>query len=268
MTQIIERRGETAVVTGASSGIGKVYADRLARRGYDLILVARRTDQLGAVAADASRSYGVRATPVVADLADPSDLGRVAALIRDDPSISFHVNNAGLSKAGTVANARWADFETMTRVNIMALSRLTLAVLPGLKARDRGIIVNVGSAAGFLSQPGMAFYGGTKAFILNFTRGLQQEVAGTGVTVQLVAPAAIATEIWDVAGVPLSAIDPAKVMTAEDCVDAALRGLDLGEPTTIPSLDDPDMLARHERAAADLLDVIQTSRPAARYAPA
>lgn len=256
----------TALVTGASSGIGKAYADRLGGRGYDLILVARRSEKLRALADDLHARHGVTARPMVADLSDATQLEDVATVVSGDPSITLLVNNAGVSKAAAVADSDWADFEWMTRLNVMALSRLTLAVLPGFKARDRGTIINVGSVSGFASYAGMSFYSGTKAFIQNFTEGLQGEVAGTGVVVQLVAPAGVATEIWEVAGVPLSTLDPATVMSAEDCVDAALRGLDLGELITTPSVEDPNLLADYRASAKALFETSQTGRPASRYA--
>lgn len=263
---IATARTETAVVTGASSGIGKAYADRLAGRGYDLILVARRSEKLRTLADDLHARHGVATRYIVADLGDTAQLEEVATAVAGDPSITLLVNNAGVSKAAAVADSDWADLESMARLNIMALSRLTLAVLPGFRTRDRGTIINVGSVSGFASYAGMSFYSGTKAFIQNFTEGLQGEVAGTGVVVQLVAPAGVATEIWEVAGVPLSTLDPATVMSAEDCVDAALRGLDLGELITTPSVDDLRLLADYRASAKVLFEKSQIGRPASRYA--
>lgn len=258
----------TAVITGASSGIGRVYADRLAGRGYDVMLVARRADKLRSLADDLHARYDVEARAVVADLGDATQLEGVARRIADDGAVTLLVNNAGFSTAGVLADARWADVEAMVRVNVMALARLTLTVLPAFRARDRGTIINVGSVSGFASYAGMTGYSATKAFIHGFTLGLQAEVGGTGVRVQLVAPAGVATEIWDVAGVPLSSLDPAVVMTAEDCVDAALRGLDLGEQITVPSLADRQLLSRYEAAGLALFDTAQTAEPAAHYATA
>ena len=258
------RRG-TAVVTGASAGIGKVYADRLAARGHDLKLVARRGDLLDAVARGLRDRYGVRVDTVVADLAATSDLERVAELLAADPTVSLLVNNAGTSTMRPVHDTGASALDAMTDVNVTALVRLTLAVLPGMRDRDLGTIVNIGSVLGFAAIPGSSAYSGTKGYVLNFTRGLQDEVAGTGVRVQLVLPAATATDIWEISGVPLSALDPAIVMTPEALVDAALAGLDLGETVTLPSVEDVRLLAEYDAARFKLLAASQTGRPASRY---
>jgi len=256
----------TAVVTGASSGIGKVYADRLAKRGYDLILVARRASRLEALTRDLTDQYGVDVQAIVADLGNAGELEKVAQSIGSNTSVTLLVNNAGTSQVGMLGDNDWANLEPMIHVNITALTRLTLAVLPGFKKRDRGAIVNIGSVVGFHSYPGASIYSGSKAFVLNFTQGLQGELAGTKITVQLVAPAATISEIWDKQGFPLESLDPATVMTTEDCVDAALEGLDLGEKITAPSLADSQLLTNFETAGSTLLGTAQTGKPAARYA--
>jgi short-subunit dehydrogenase len=255
----------TAVVTGASAGIGKLFADRLARRGYDLILVARRADRLDAVAKDLQTQYGVSVRTLVADLGDADELETVAQSVSTDQDITMLVNNAGTSTLGSVAEAKKADLEAMINVNIMALTRLTIAVLPTFKKRNNGTIINIGSVLGFQSLPISSIYSGTKGYVLNFTRGLQDELADTKIVVQLVAPAAIATDIWDISGVPLSNLDPATVMTAEHVVDAALSGLDLREKITLPSVDDLQLLANYDSARMTLLKASQTSKPANRY---
>ncbi len=162
----------TAVVTGASSGIRKIYADRLARRGYDLTLVARRADRLEAVANNLKQQYGVAVQTIVADLGNAGELEKVAQAVGSDISVTLLVNNAGTNKAGALSDSKWSDIEAMIHLNVTALSRLTLAVLPGFKDRDRGSIVNIGSVVGFHSYPGNSIYSGTKAFVLNLTRGL------------------------------------------------------------------------------------------------
>ena len=137
--------------------------------------------------------------------------------------------------------------------------------MPGLKARNRGAIINIGSAVSFYSYPGVTAYTGTKAFVLNFTRGLQAELAGSNVVVQFVGPAATESEIWEVGSMPLSSLPPEVVMTTEDCVKASLRGLDLGEAMTLPSVHDVQLLANYEAAATNLLAASQTGKPAPRY---
>ncbi len=258
----------TAVVTGASSGIGKVYVDRLAQRGYDLVLIARRADRLNVIAQDLGNRYGIRVEPIVADLGKADELEAIAQRIGGDPAITFLVNNAGTSSMQPLADTAPDVLHSTVNLNVVALSRLTMAVLPGFKHRNRGAIVNIGSIVGFHAYPGTAIYSGSKAYVLNFTQALQSELAGTAVIAQLVSPAATVSEIWDVIGVPISSLDAATVMTTEDCVDAALRGLDIGESTTVPSVEDPQLLTDFHTAAAALLSAGMTGKPASRYADA
>lgn len=256
----------TAVVTGASAGIGKVYADRLAARGYDLLLVARRTDRLQALQAEFAEKYGVSVEAISADLADHTDLERVAGRLASDAAISLLVNNAGTSTLGPVAGTDLAAIHAMNAVNLTALVRLTAAVLPAFKEKDAGTIINLGSVLGFKGLPISTVYSSTKAYVTFFTRGLQEEFAGTGIRVQLVAPAATATDIWEISGVPLSNLDPATVMDVEALVDAALVGLDLGEAVTLPANEDGvAALAAIDAAALGLLGGAQASQPASRY---
>jgi uncharacterized protein len=261
------RKG-TAVVTGSSAGMGRLFADRLAKRGYDLILVARRADRLNAVAKELKGRYGVSVQTLVADLGAAADLDRVVRVISGDESITLLLNNAGTSTLGSVGEIKESDLAAMIGVNIIALTRLTVAVLPGFKKRDSGTIINMGSVLGFQSLPISSIYSGTKGFVLNFTRGLQDELAKTNIVVQLVAPAAIATDIWEISGVPLSQLDPATIMKAEDAVDAALAGLDLGEKLTLPSVEDLQLLTNYDTARLALLGSSQSGKPATRYAAA
>jgi len=255
----------TAVITGASAGIGRVYADRLAKRGYDLLLVARRGDLLDEVAKRLAKAYGVTVKTLVADLSAPSELQATADKLAADPTITMLVNNAGVSTVALVGGTKAAAAANMISVNIGALTALTIAVLPGFKARDKGTIVNIGSVLGFASLPISSIYSGTKAYVHLFTRGLQEEVAGTKVRVQLVAPAATATDLWELSGLPLSNLDAATVMTAEDCVDAALRGMDLGEAVTMPSSNEPELLPQFDALRVKLLVAAQHGKPADRY---
>ena len=258
----------TAVVTGASSGIGKVYADRLAQRGFNLLLVARRADRLAAVAAELKQRHGVQVQTITADLANPADLTRFAAHLAADPAITLLVNNAGTTVGGPLAASDQARVDAMLAININALVTLTLAVLPGFQARNSGTIVNIGSVVGYSAYTYTAAYGGTKAFVLNFTRSLQQELAEakSAVRVQLVTPAATVSEIWEVSGFDLDQLDPAIVMTTEALVDAALKGLDMGEPITAPPVQNPQILADYLAAAdALLLEATSHGQPAPRY---
>lgn len=256
----------TAVVTGASSGIGKVYAERLAQQGYDLILVARRADRLEALAKNLKAQYGVTVQTIAADLGNAGELEKVVQAIGSDTSVTMLVNNAGTNKVGLLGDLKWTELEAMIHVNVTALTRLTLAVLPGFKERNRGAIVNMASMVGFHQYPGISIYSGSKAFVVNFTRGLQEELAGTGIAVQLVGPAATVSEIWDTQGFPLSAVPADIVMTTEDCVDASLQGLAMGEKTTLPSVHNAQMLADYDAASSALFGASQqTGKPAPRY---
>jgi hypothetical protein len=255
----------TAIVTGASAGLGKIYADRLARRGYDLVLVARRGDKLAELAERLRTTYSVRARPFVADLSQAADVERVVDLIREDATITMLVNNAGVSVMGTTSTADPEKLAWQQAINVDAVTRLSVAALPAFLGRDRGTLVNVSSVLGFGFLPPSAFYSAGKGHVANLTRALQNEVQGTNVRVQLVAPSATATDIWDAAGIPLSTMDPQVVMNAEDCVDAALAGLDLGEQVTFPSVEDPQLWKNFEDAAAQLFQGAMRGKPASRY---
>jgi len=254
-----------AVVTGASAGIGKVYAQRLAARGHDLLLVARRADRLEALAARLRLDHGVQVEVLAADLSQAADLQRVAERLEQDERVTLLVNNAGVSTLGQVMGTEPAAVEAMTDVNVTALVRLSRAVLAGFRRRDRGTLVNIGSVLGFHVLPVSAIYSGTKGYVMNFTRGLQHEFADTKVVVQLVLPAATATDIWELSGVPLSALEAGTVMSAADLVDAALAGLDQGEKITLPSVEDPQLFLAFEEAGLKLMAGARSDRPASRY---
>ena len=256
----------TAVITGASSGLGQIYADRLAKRGYDLLLVARRGEKLDHIAKALHADYGIAASTLIADLATPAGVDTVAAAITGDTRITLLVNNAGTSTLALLATTTDAQIAAMNALNMDAVARLSRAVLPGFLARDKGTLINIGSVLAFFSLPASGIYSGTKGYVQNFTRALQDEVKGTKVVVQLVMPAATATDIWEISGVPLSHLDPASVMTPEHCVDAALAGLDLGEAITFPSLEDSALFAAYETARSALFAGTQSGQPATRYA--
>ena len=255
----------TAIVTGASSGIGKVYADRLATRGYDVVLVARRADRLREIAADLQSRFPVRAEALVADLAAPTGLAAVTARIADDNSVSLLVNNAGFSAAKPLEETSLEVMTRMVALNITALTALSQAALARFQERGSGTLINIGSGAGVAPIPWIPVYGPTKAYVLQFTQILQQQAAGSNVRVQLVMPGAVVSEGWEVAGVSISTLDPATVMTTGDCVDAALSGLDSGELITAPSLQDDALLHNFEAASGALLQGVFDGRPAARY---
>ncbi|MDU3047492.1 SDR family NAD(P)-dependent oxidoreductase, partial [Bradyrhizobium sp.] len=166
-----------AVVTGASSGIGVAYAERLAARGYHLILVARRRERLEETARNIRAKTNVTVEIVTADLGDSNDLSRVATLIEGREDIDLLVNNAGLGALGLTAQVSAAALDNLIKINVQALTRLTHAALPGFLRRDRGTIINIASIIALMPTPTGAGYSGSKAYVLNFTRSLQMELA-------------------------------------------------------------------------------------------
>lgn len=254
-----------ALVTGASAGFGAIYADRLAQRGYDLVLVARRAGKLEELAARLRQQYGVGVEVIAADLAATPDLERVAAVAGSDPDISLLVNNAGTATLAPIGGTSPEQHDAMVGLNAAALSRLSLAALGAFKARDKGTIVNIGSVLGFQVLPVSGIYSATKGFVINFTQGLQQEVQGSNVFVQLVLPAASATDIWEVGGLPLKHLDPNTIMQPEDVVDAALAGLDLRELVTLPSVEDANLWKEYVELRARMFAASQRNKPASRY---
>ncbi|SHF29717.1 hypothetical protein SAMN02745157_2134 [Kaistia soli DSM 19436] len=227
-----------ALVTGASSGIGAVYADRLAERGYDLLLVARDKRRLATLAAEIGAKTGRHVDVLAADLTSKSDLAAVEARLRSDPSITVLVNNAGIAGGGPLAAADPDAMERMIDLNVVALTRLALAAAPGFVARGAGTIVNIGSVVPLIPESFPGIYGSTKAYVLHFSQSLHAELSGQGVRVQAVLPGATATEIWERSGLSLESLPPEIVMPTGAMVDAALAGLDQGEIVTIPALPD------------------------------
>lgn len=256
---------KTAVVTGASSGIGAVYADRLAKRGYDLVLVARRLDRLEALAEKIKKAHGVNVEALQADLEKDGDIAKVEKVLSTNSAVRVLVNNAGVAKLKPLAQTPLQDSLAQIALNVTSLTRLTHAVLPAFLKLNDGVIINIASVLSIHAWDASAVYSGTKGFVLNFTRGLQAEVANTGVKVQLVHPATTATEIWDNSGIPLSALNQESVMTAENMVDAALAGLDKGEMITWPSVADGTLWDKYDAARSTLFAASQTGKPAPRY---
>ncbi|MDM0008393.1 SDR family NAD(P)-dependent oxidoreductase [Variovorax sp. J22G73] len=256
----------TAVVTGASAGIGKVYADRLAQQGYDLHLVARRRDRLNALAETLSAQYGVVVRTTTADLTDPEHVLALAQVLASDVTLTMLVNNAGASVWGPIAEADPRKASAIIALNVTALTQLTIAALSAFKSSNRGTIVNIGSIAAFGIYPGVGIYSGTKAYVLNFTRTLQAELRGTNVVVQFVAPGQTMSEARELAGG--SQGDAAMVMTTEDCVDASLQGLRDGEAITAPSVEGGVLVANFNDAGQALFVSALTGKPASRYAVA
>jgi len=256
----------TALITGASSGIGAVYADRLAARGYDLVLVARDKNRLDGLAARLRVRDGRSVDTIAADLNNPSDLARVEERLRNDASLTVLVNNAGVGAAAPLLASDVEAMDHMIRLNVLALTRLTYAAVPGFVARGGGTLINVGSIVAISPETLNGVYGGTKAFVLAFSQSLRHELSDKGVRVQAVLPGATATAFWNVAGVPVDHLPKEIVMSSADLVDAALAGLDSGEFVTIPPLPDVAQWDAYEAARQAMSGNLSRTEPAARYA--
>jgi short-subunit dehydrogenase len=254
----------TALITGASTGIGAAYADRLAERGYDLVLVARSQEKLSEVAARL-KSTGRRIKTISADVTKKEDVRRVAERLRADPAITALVNNAGTASVSKLLDSKIDDLKIMIDLNVTALTRLALAALRGFVARKNGLLINTASVVAFAPDLLNGTYSGSKAYMVNFTQALRNEVEGKGVTVQAVLPGATATSLWEKAGRPVEHLPSEIVMTAEDMVDASLAGLAQHELITIPSLPNVADWERYEAARKALGPNLSRQKPAARY---
>lgn len=255
----------TALITGASGGIGAIYADRLARRGYDLILVARSQAKLEAVAQRLAAETGRNIKAIAADLNDKDDLGRIETPLHEDPAISMLVNNAGV---GAVAPLLESDIDTMQEMiglNVVSLTRLTYATAPALVRRGGGTIINISSAVAIGPEILNGVYGATKAFVLALSLSLHKELADKNLRIQAVLPGATATKFWDAAGFSIEKLPGELVMDADDLVDAALAGLDDGELVTIPSLPSVADWTAYEAARQRLIPNLSLSVSADRY---
>jgi len=260
----IQSRGK-ALITGASSGIGAVYADRLAKRGYDLIVVARNKERLEALAARLEQETGRKIEVVQADLTQRSGLARVEAILDVDPAVGFLVNNAGIGVGGTILEADVEALDRMVQLNATAPMRLASAAARGMAARGAGTIVNIASVLALTPELFNGVYSGTKAFLLNLSMSMQNELTGKGVRVQAVLPGATRTEIWERAGVDVDGFPPEMVMSVDEMVDAALSGLDQGELITVPSLPDVKDWNAFETARIALKPNLSRSHAAERY---
>lgn len=254
-----------ALITGASTGIGKVYAQKLARRGHDLVLVARDKARLEQLAADL-RASGAAAEVLVADLTQSDDVARVERKLESDAAISFFLNNAGIATIEPQLKTRVDTIEKLISLNVTAATRLALAAGRAFVARKSGTIVNMASAVAIHPERFNAVYSGSKAYLLALSQALTKELNDNGVTIQTVCPGAVRTEIWERAGVDLDARIPAeRIMDVEELVDAALKGLELGERITIPSLPDAQDLADAEAARLKMGPNLSHSHAAVRY---
>ncbi|SDY98072.1 hypothetical protein SAMN03159453_01881 [Pseudomonas sp. NFIX28] len=228
-----------ALVTGASSGIGAVYAERLAARGYDLLLVARDEPRLQTAATRLRAEHKVQVEVLKADLTLKADVLKVEQRLRSDSSINLLLNNAGIVADGSLAVADTDRLEAMIQLNVIAVTRLAAAAAASFSAAGRGAIINIASVVALIPESFNATYSATKAYVLSLTQSLAAELDGKGVQVQAVLPGVTRTEIfWERSGIDAQGIPAEMVMDATEIVDAALAGFDQGELITIPSLPD------------------------------
>lgn len=255
----------TAVITGASTGIGSIYADRLARRGHDLILVARNGDRLERLAEELRGKTGRNVRTLQADLVRPVELRSVEVLLQRDESITMLVNNAGVGALMPLVQSDVEEMQRMVDLNVSALTRLTYAAAPAFAGRGHGTIVNIASIVAIAPEILNGVYGASKAYVLALSQSLHHELRDKGVRVQAVLPGATATDFWSIAGNPVENLPQSIVMRADAMVDAALAGLDQGEVVTIPGLHQGEKWRQYEALRQELSGLFGHSTPAPRY---
>jgi uncharacterized protein len=253
----------SVLITGASSGIGATYAERFARRGHGLVLVARDRSRMEALAARLRQETGVAIDIIQADLTQPGELAAVEARLRDDARIGILVNNAGASLGGSFLEQAPDDVARIVALNTTAVLRLASAVAPRFAKAGEGAIINIGSVVGLAPEFGMTVYGATKAFVLFLSQGLSLELTPRGVYVQAVLPAATRTEIWERAGTDINTLTG--VMEVDELVDAALVGFDRREPVTIPPLPDAGQWDAFQVTRQAMLPNFRQEHAAERY---
>ncbi|MFA5899041.1 MAG: SDR family oxidoreductase [Hyphomicrobium sp.] len=254
-----------ALVTGASTGIGAIYADRLAKRGFDLVVVARNEKQLRELAARIESGTGRSVEVLPADLSKEADLQVVEQKVIGDPDLTLLVNNAGIAGSAKLADDDLEEIDNIIKLNILALTHLSAAAAKSFAARGRGTIINIASVLGLIPERFNATYSASKAYVLALTQSLNVELQGSGVKVQAVLPGATRTEIWQRSGHDVNALPAEMVMDADEMVDAALAGLDQGELVTIPSLPDVSDWKRFEDARGALAPNLSLQHAATRY---
>lgn len=253
----------SVLITGASTGIGATYADRFARRGHDLVLVARDRRRMEALATRLRQESGVAVDIIQADLTEAADLAVVETRLRDDTRIGILINNAGTALGGSFIEQSTDDVARLVALNTTAMLRLASAVAPRFVQAGEGAIINIGSVVGLAPEFAMTVYGATKAFALFLSQGLSVELGPKGVYVQAVLPAATRTEIWEHAGADVNTMTG--VMEVDELVDAALAGFDRREPVTIPPLPDVEQWNAFQAARQAMLPNTGQEHAAARY---
>ena len=255
----------TALITGASTGLGAVYADRLAHRGYDLILVARDAGRMEALAARLHGETGRSIEVLPADLTDRGDLATIAARLASDPAITLLVNNAGMSLNGGLLDSDVGQVERLIALNITAPTLLAGAAGKAFAARRQGGIITIASVLALAPEMFDGVYSGSKAFVLNLSISLAKQLEPLGVRVQAVLPGATRTEIWERSGKDVDSFPVDWVMEAGDLVDASLLGFDRGETITIPPLADEGQWLAFESARLAMDGKLSNREVAPRY---
>jgi uncharacterized protein len=254
-----------AIVTGASTGIGAIYADRLARRGYDLLLVARDEARLAALAERLVQETGRSVEILQADLTVSAQVAELARRIEGESSLSLLVNNAGMSLHGTLATSDTDEVARLVALNVVAPTLLAQAAVKALVKRGSGGIINLSSVLALAPEKFEGTYSASKAFLLNLSQSLAAQLANTEVRVQAVLPGATRTEIWERSGKDVNALPADWVMEADDLVDAALAGFDAGETVTIPPLADEGQWQIFQAARLAMGPNLSRREVAARY---
>ncbi len=253
----------TVLVTGASSGIGAVYADRFARRGHNLVLVARDKARMETLATRLRAATGVSIDILAADLTDIAELGTVEKRLREDDNIGILINNAGAAAPGSVKNPYLEAFARLIRLNVTAVSRLAGVAGTRFASRGEGAIINISSIVALIPELMLGIYGATKSYVLTLSQSLQSELGPNGVYVQAVLPPATRTEIWERSG--RSVDDLGVAMNVDELGDAALVGFDRREPITIPSLPDEKQWETFNGARKAMLPNLPQKHAAERY---
>jgi len=264
-------RKSHALVTGASSGIGAAFAQRLARDGHDLILTARRRDRLEQLAKNLESSDRAQVEVLPADLSKPDGMRSVEKRIREAPDLELLVNNAGFGGYMPFVELDPDKAEALINLQVLAVTRLTRAALPGMIARRQGAIINVSSRLAFSGPlgsaqlPKRATYAGTKAFLNTFSQLLQSELEGSGVQVQALCPGVVETEFHNHAGTDTSRFPAAIVMKPAGVVTASLAALKLGEVICVPALEDAGLLDQMEENQRKFFELTRSGTMAERY---
>lgn len=254
-----------ALITGASTGIGAVYARKLAERGYDVIIVARNAPRLEANASRIREKTGRTVEVVVADLSKSEEIVKLAERIGADASIACLVNNAGLSTEGGMLQGSLTDAADLIAVNITAPTLLSIAAAKAFAERGVGAVVNISSVTAFAPEMFDGAYSGSKNYLINLTISLAGKTKDAGVRFQAVLPGPTDTEMWTRGRVPESVIPRSMIMNPEDLVEAALVGLDRGEVLTLPTVADESVWAGFEAARQGLRTSLAAGQPAPRY---